>query len=317
MTVTVRELGESGVLARILRHFAPARRAILGPGDDCAVLSVSGALAVTSDTMIEGTDFRTDWHTGEELGWKLAATNFSDVAAMGATPIGLTVSLACPPTTPVGLLEDIARGLQRACDELAPGCSVVGGDLAEARQIVGAVTAMGDLDGVEPVTRAGANPGDTVAYAGELGLAGLGLRALLEHGGPEARRRAPEPVRAHLSPSVPVGLGPLAASGRATAMMDVSDGLSLDASRMGEASGVTLHLSSERLTRAFGNQRGVRVRVQDMLTGGEDHGLLATFPADATLPEGFQPIGTVIDRGARLLLDGEAVEPQGWDALRH
>lgn len=167
--VTVGELRESGVLARILAQLGPARAASIGPGDDCAVLSSVGDVVVTTDTMIEGPDFRLAWHRGFDLGWKLAATNLSDVAAMGARPTALTVALACPKTTPVALLEEIARGIDAACRALAPGCGVVGGDLGQAPVLTAAVTALGDMEGRAPVTRAGAAPGDTVAYAGPLG----------------------------------------------------------------------------------------------------------------------------------------------------
>lgn len=323
---TVGELGESGVLRRILSELGGADAAIVGPGDDCAVLGVRGGLVVTSDTMIEGPDFRRAWHRGPELGWKLAATNLSDVAAMGARPVGLTVSLACPAETPVELLAQIAAGLDAACRELAPGCGVVGGDLGRAPVLIAAVTALGDLDGRAAVLRSGAREGDTVAYAGELGLAGLGLSLLFsESADPDGtahrrgldalRARHPAAIRAQLVPAPPVGLGVAASEAGATAMMDVSDALSLDAARLGEASGVLLGLDSGLLDSAFGRQGGEAVPVAAMLSGGEDHGLLATFPSDAPLPEGFSAIGrvTAADPAARLLLDGEPVEPSGWD----
>lgn len=314
MVETVAEIGELEVIARVTRHLRPATHAVIGPGDDCAVLDTSGRIAVTSDTMIEGPDFRLDWHAGEKLGWKLAATNLSDLASMGALPVALTVSIACPASTPVALLEEIARGLQEACDALSPGCAVVGGDLASAKQLVCAVTAIGDQAGIEPVTRTGAQVGDVVAYAGELGLSGIGLRALYESGS-QAINTHPVETRAHLTPRPPIALGRAAAMSGATAMLDVSDGLSLDAARIGRASGVTIDFSREQLRSAFGDQSGVRVSVNDMLTGGEDHGLLATFASNTTLPDGFHPIGVVRPHGADLLLDGEPISPSGWDSI--
>ncbi|QIK62168.1 thiamine-phosphate kinase [Leucobacter viscericola] len=324
-SVTVGELGEGRVLQRVLAQLRPAETAVLGPGDDCAVMRVQGDLVVTSDTMIEGPDFRRAWHSGFELGWKLAATNLSDVAAMGARPTGLTVSLAVPRDTPVILLEEIAAGLTAACDAMAPGCGVVGGDLGTAPVITAAVTALGDLEGRPAITRSGAKPGDQLAYAGDLGLAGLGLSLLFAEACdegvahsrtlPELWQRQPEMLAAQLAPTPPIPLG-IVAAGSATAMMDVSDSLSLDAERLAKASGVAIQLDSALLAAAFGDQGGVPVPVAAMLTGGEDHGLLATFPAGAVLPAGFRRIGVVQEvtvGGTALQLDADAYEAKGWD----
>lgn len=324
---TVGELGERGVLRRVLAQLAPADAAVVGPGDDAAVLGVVGQLVVTSDTMIEGPDFRRAWHSGAELGWKLAATNLSDVAAMGARPIGLTVALACPQDTPVELLEQIAGGLTAACRELAPGCGVVGGDLGTAPVLMVSVTALGDMEGRAPVLRSGAHPGDTVAYIGELGLAGLGLALLFRDAtdaGGEAhartiaalRTRHSAAISAQLTPRPPLAGGVQAALAGATAMMDVSDGLSLDAARLAEASGVTVAFDGSLLDAAFGEQQGQSVSLEAMLTGGEDHGLLATFPGGSVLPPGFVPIGEVRDPrhdAAWVLLDEDPFAPRGWD----
>lgn len=329
---TIGDLGESGTLARVLRNLSAADAATLGPGDDCAALRVRGELVVSSDTMIEGPDFKLVWHSGAELGWKLAATNLSDAAAMGARPIALTVSLAAPRETPVGLFEEIARGLDAACRELAPGCGVVGGDLGRAPVLTAAVTVLGDMEDRVPVLRSGARPGDVVAYAGDLGLSGLGLSLLFNAGERPARAAAseqaaavarlrdrhPAEIAAQLAPVPPIALGARAARAGATAMLDVSDGLSLDAARIAEASGVVLELEASRLLDGFGEQRGVEVPLAAMLDGGEDHGLLATFPPSAELPVGFTRVGAVrspdaIFASGSLLLDGELREPRGWD----
>lgn len=324
---SVGELGESGVLRRILALLGPADRTVLGPGDDCAVLGFAGDGVVTTDTMIEGPDFRLAWHSGFELGWKLAATNLSDVAAMGARPTALTVAFACPAETPVAAIEEIARGLDAACRELAPGCGVVGGDLGRGPVLLASVTALGELEGRAPVLRSGARPGDVFAYAGQLGLAGIGLTLLFAEAADAdgtahdrtlagLRRRHPAAIGAQLAPSPPIRLGVSAALAGATAMLDVSDGLSLDAARIARASGVRIELDPGLLAAGFGEQGGESVPLEAMLHGGEDHGLLAAFPADAALPEGFEPIGEVrgCDPGdPPLTLGGDPLEPRGWD----
>ena len=325
---TVGQLGEQQVLARVLAKLAAADAATLGPGDDCAVIGEhpGSDTVMTTDTMIEGPDFRLAWHSGYELGWKLAATNLSDVAAMGAVPTALTLALAVPQHTPVTLLEEIAEGATAACRTLAPGCGVVGGDLGTAPVIMAAVTALGRVATGAAVTRSGATSGDTVAYAGELGLAGLGLSLLFseaaEPDGTAHNRSLAELWQTHaellaaqLAPTPPIPLGTAAATAGATAMMDVSDGLSLDAARLARASGVELQLSSACLRAAFGDQHGIDVPIAAMLHGGEDHGLLATFPAATLLPAGFHAIGRVGEarRDPELLLDGTPYAPRGWD----
>lgn len=342
---TVGALGEDAVIRAVTAPLGVAEAALLGPGDDCAVLKVRGDLVVTTDTMIEGTDFNLAWHDPVELGWKLAATNLSDVAAMGAKPTGLTSAIACPKDTPVSVLHGISEGLNAACDALAPECNVIGGDVTTSPVIVAAITALGELSGRPPVTRSGAKPGDVVAYAGELGLSGLGLSALFEranvaehadgstvplepqHGASTAVAtlwaEQPAALAAHLAPTPPIPLGVAAANAGATAMIDASDSLSLDASRIARSSGVTLHLAAAALREHFGTQHGVTVPVDMMLTGGEDHGLLATFPAGAKPPRGFCVIGQVEPQPAEaaelapvLLVDGAPYEPRGWDPFK-
>jgi thiamine-monophosphate kinase len=119
-------------------------------------------------------------------------------------------------------------------------------------------------------------------------------------------------VERQLRPRPPIALGPVAADAGATAMMDVSDGLALDAGRMADASDVTIGFDGAAIDAlAFGGRRS------RALAGGEDHGLLAAFPADLPLPDGFRRIGTVVARGEHgVLLDGTPIPPSGWDPYR-
>ena len=298
---TLGGVGEGTVLARIFPRLPSATSQLLGPGDDAAVVAApDGRFVVTTDMMIHGPDFRLAWSTPFDLGWKAAASNLADVAAMGATPTALVVAIAAPADTPVSTLEGIADGLREGCAAMAPGCGVVGGDLSVSDTLTIAVTAFGDLDGRAPVTRSGARVGDVVAVAGVLGQSAAGLRLLFAHGVTEpGALRDDAVVIAQLRPNPPVALGVAAALAAATSMIDLSDGLALDARRVGIASGVALDLSRD----AVGSR--------EALDGGEDHSLLATFPASP--PEGFRVIGRVVE-GLGVLVDGVAYEARGgWD----
>jgi thiamine-monophosphate kinase len=315
----VGDLSEGHVLQSILERLGPSS-ALVGPGDDAAVLSAAdGRVVATVDTLVHGPDFRLAWSSAYDLGYKAAAVNLADIAAMGATPTALLVALAMPDSTRLSFVTGLADGLRAACHELAPGCTIEGGDLTVSDTLTIAVTALGALSGRAPVLRSGARRGDVVAIAGELGRAARGLRVLFERftdaaGAPlPLDERLLDPAEradlaAQLRPAPPVSLGPIAAEAGATAMMDVSDGLVLDATRLAAASAVTIALDSS----ALGPD------VQSALTGGEDHALLATFAAGHALPHGFRRVGEVLDRGdAPVLVDGTAHRGRGgWDPYR-
>lgn len=307
----VGELNEGDVLRSILDRLGPSS-ALIGPGDDAAVLSApDGRVVATTDTLVHGPDFRLAWSSPFDLGWKSAAVNLSDIAAMGARPTSLLVALAMPDDTRLSFVRGLADGLRAACEALAPGCAVEGGDLTVSDTLTIAVTALGSLDGRTPVLRSGAQPGDVVAVAGVLGDAARGLALLFERF--SDADGAPVPVEtsgltesenrelaAQLRPEPPVALGAVAADAGATAMMDVSDGLVLDASRLAVASGVTVDLDP-----------GLD---EPALSGGEDHALLATFPAGG-VPAGFCVIGRVAPKGAApVTVGGRAYDRRGgWD----
>lgn len=311
----VRDLSEEAVLARIVPLLPRGDATLLPPGDDAAVVAApDGRFVVTTDVLVEDLHFRRRWSTGEDVGARAAVQNLADVAAMGATPTAVVVALAVPGDLPVAWVEGLARGLAAVCAPL--GVGVVGGDLSGSPVVVVSVAAHGDLGGRAPVLRSGAGVGDVVAHAGVLGLSGAGL-ALLGAGREEVD---PAAVARHLRPTSPLAAGPAAAAAGATAMMDVSDGLLRDGARLATASGVVLDLDGdalaadiERLTAAAD---AVGARPLDwVLGGGEDHGLLATFPAGVPLPPPFRAIGRVVAGGpGAVLVDGrEPDAPRGWD----
>lgn len=325
---TIGELGEDAVLARILSRFdtsgagggasvVPGATVEIGPGDDAAVVAIDGRTVLTTDTMVEGPDFRRDWSTAGEVGAKAVASNLADLAAMGADPVGLLIALSAPAATDADWMVGFAGGVAAALASLAPGAGVLGGDLASGAVLVVAVTAVGVLPpGRRAVTRSGARAGDLVAVAGELGLAGAGLAVLRSLGAQQARAAHPVLVAAHLAPAPPIALGP-SASG-ATAMLDVSDGLARDALRIADASGVAIVFDPDAIAGEAAELASLLPgdlapeAERFVLEGGEDHALLACFP-DAP-PPGFRVLGRV-SSGRGVHIGGRPLQPSGWDSL--
>ena len=309
---TLAEVSESELLAGIFPLLPGGHGVLLGPGDDAALVSApGGSVVATTDAMVRDRDWRDDWSTGADVGAKTVAQNLADVAAMGAVPTGLLVTLIADPATPLAWVHDFATGLAQAAREA--GAPVVGGDLSSAPpgMLVVSVTALGDLGGRAPVLRSGAHEGDVVAVSGSLGRSHAGWQ-LLELGEGE---RAPELVAWHLRPRPAYAQGPLAAQAGASAMLDLSDGLVRDAGRIATASGVGIELERDLLRADVGALSpavGEDTAWECVLTGGEEHSLLACFPPTVDLPEGWRPVGSV-RAGSGVTLDGTAQGAGGWD----
>lgn len=304
------DLGEFGVIARVTagRRLPPAT--LLGPGDDGAVLAApDGRVVVGTDVLVEGIHFRLDWSTPHHVGRKAAAANLADVAAMGAVPTGLLVGLGCPEHTPVSTVDSLVDGLWEEAGRV--GAGVVGGDVVTAPKMIVSVTALGDLQGRTPVARSGAAPGEVLGLCGRLGWAAAGL-AVLGRG----FRSPVKVVGAHRVPEPPYEAGPQAAAAGATAMIDVSDGLLADAGHIADASRVGIDIDSAALPVhsrlvEVASALGADPR-HWVLTGGEDHALLASFPAGVALPTGWTPIGTVRE-GRGVTVDGNPYTGSaGW-----
>ena len=317
---TVADVSEDELLARIFPLLPRGSSTLLGPGDDAAVVAVpDGRMVVSTDVLVEGRHFRRDWSTGYDVGWRAAMQNLADIAAMGGRPTSLVVTVVAPADLPVQWVTGLARGLAAACEP--HGVGVVGGDLSGGDLVVVSVTVHGDLAGRAPVLRSGARPGDVVGHAGVRGWSAAGL-ALLEAGRPEV---APELVRAYLRPDPPLAAGVVAGLAGATSMLDLSDGLLRDAGRVARASGVVLDL--DPVTRAFAADLAVLADAaavlgasaeEWVLAGGEDHGLLATFPPGVALPAPFRAVGVVrpgAPQGPHVLVGGCAPQTAspGWD----
>jgi thiamine-monophosphate kinase len=319
---TVAGVGENEALKRTIARLNPSEHALVGPGDDSAVISApDGRFVVTTDTLVEGHDFRLDWSSAYDLGWKAVASNLADVAAMGATPTALVVALIVPGDTQVSWLESFADGLKAACLALAPGCGVVGGDLAASEKVMISVAAHGSLEGREPVLRSGAQVGDVLAVAGTLGRAAAGL-ALLQSGNRDAISAYDDWVNVQRRPNPPILAGVAASLAGATSMLDISDGLARDSARIAKASNVTLQIDPLQLQgfEAVVEEaaRAIDAKPSDwVIGGGEDHSLLATFPAGSVLPRTFKQIGVVLPQGpAPVMLGAQALPERGWDSSR-
>jgi len=330
---TVGELGEDTVLAAIIPLLPAARGVQIGPGDDAAGLTCQGMMLLSTDTMVANRDFSPEWSTARDLGRKAVASNFADIAAMGAEPLGLLVALTVPPQTTLDWLRDFAEGLAYGINQLAPAAGVVGGDLALGDQLHIAITSIGSLAEGEAVKRSGAQAGHLVAIAGKQGQSAAGLDMLrsgahLSLGSQPGSLALRVAIAAHLSPEPPILLGDSARRSGATAMIDVSDGLVRDAARIAKASAVTLDLDSRALS-YFADPLLELALLLDpapvaaaeraknwVLQGGEDHCLLACFPPAAGIPEGFRVIGVVTNgKPGAVLVDGHEIAAAGWDSL--
>jgi thiamine-monophosphate kinase len=262
--------------------------------------------------MVEGRHFRRSWSEPYDVGRKAAAQNLADIAAMGAVATALLVGLAAPPDLPSDWALALADGLRDECEQV--GAAVAGGDIVRSDVLTLAVTALGDLQGREPVRRSGARPGDVVAVAGRLGWSAAGY-AVLSRG-----FRSPRVlVEAHRRPSPPYAQGPEAADLGATAMIDASDGLLQDLGHVAAASGVLIDVASGVLDVPDTFADTARALGADpltwVLTGGEDHALVACFPSGVDLPAPWMVIGRVSD-GEGVLVDGAPYEGvPGWVAF--
>jgi thiamine-monophosphate kinase len=259
-----------------------------GIGDDAAVLPTPREpLVWTIDAAVEGVHFRRDLLSFEDLGYRATMAAASDLAAMGARPLGLLAALVLPPDVDDAALLALARGQQCAAERL--GVAMLGGNLARGSELSITTTALGAA--AEPLRRDGARVGDALWVAGPLGLAAAGLRLAMGHEAPrsDADRLA---LAAFRRPEAQLALG-LAARPFARAAIDVSDGLAQDLAHVARASGVRLVLDPTALVTSALEEVAARLGEAALdlaLYGGEDYALVIAAPASAPL-EGFTRIG--------------------------
>jgi len=279
------DLGERGLIERVRRRLGPAGGEVLvGIGDDAAAIAwpPGQVLLLTTDTLVEDVHFRRATATLREVGGKALAVNLSDIAAMGGEPRFALLALVLPPRCTVADVDELYTGLL----DMAARYEVrlIGGDTCEAPdRMVLTVTLVGQTDG-PPVRRSGAQPGDAILVTGTLGAAAAGLAAL-ERGPLPVPEEVAEPVRrAHRLPTPRVAEGRLVrASGLATSMIDLSDGLATDLGHIAEESGVGARVRLAALPVSEATREVARLLHETpwawAVSGGEDYELLFTAPA--------------------------------------
>jgi thiamine-monophosphate kinase len=297
------ETSEVELVRRIRRWASPAPAAslVLGIGDDCAIYRPRGSredLLFTTDLLIEDVHFRRATHRAEDVGWKCLARGLSDIAAMGGAPRFCLVSLTVPGWADTRWVNGFYRGLLRLAQRT--GTALAGGDLARTDKVTCDIVVCGAVPRGRALRRDGARAGDAIYVSGRLGGSAMGLA----QGSGAAWKR-------HLRPEPRLALGRFIREElRATAAMDLSDGLSLDLRRMCEASGLRAEIVIPPICLGGNLDQG--------LHGGEDYELLFTVPSRVRVPRAFEGlpltrIGTMFRGKAEVELYGRPLEALGWD----
>jgi thiamine-monophosphate kinase len=277
--VRLRDLGEFGVIARIERAAARSMRrgsgVVLGIGDDAAILRARAGedVVATTDAFVEGVHFRFATQSVRTIGRRALVANLSDLAAMGARPLGCLLALAAPPALPVRILDGLLAGILR--EAAAHRCPLVGGNLTRACETSLAITALGAVGRGRALTRRGARAGDRILVTGTLGAAALEV-ARAERGTGRVRRVATPRLAAGRALARVRGVG---------GCIDVSDGLDADLAHLLEPVGLDAALDAERIPRAPGFDVACRRLGLDpdalRRGGGEDYELLFTLRPQA------------------------------------
>lgn len=302
---TTRELD---IIRKLRRRAASLQNSglVAGIGEDCAIFRLRGAgedLLLTTDLLLEGVHFLRATHAPDAIGHKALARGLSDIAAMGGKPRFCFVSLAVPRSAAGAWLDEFYTGLLRLARETKT--TLAGGDLSRSRTIMCDIVVCGSAPAGRALRRNGAKPGDGIFVSGLLGGSAFGLRtrrgaAWKVHLRPDPRLQLGVYVRQHL---------------RATAAMDLTDGLSLDMHRLCVESGVSAVIDGEVPTFPGATER-------DALHGGEDYELLFTLPKGVRAPAKrygipLTRIGTIKNgRPGALRFHGRSLEPRGYDHFR-
>ncbi len=316
---TLADLGEKEVVSLLLRGVRTT--VAVGPGDDAAAIDLGEQYLVVSTDVITRSSHIPDGMTDWQVGWFAAAVNFSDIAAMGARPLGLVMAYTLPRDMPFNRLESISQGVNDCCQ--AVGADLLGGDTKEGTGMVLAGTALGLVDKDRILLRRGAKEGDMVAVTGPLGLSAAGYAAI-KHGIDD-----PFAVRALLEPQPRTAEGMvLAASGQVTSCMDITDGLAYSIGELSKQSRVGFEVIWEHIPVGEGVVEVARksgVPLEDLVMHfGGDYELLFTFSPQAAerlqkaLDGRMHIIGQVKGDTNQLIIDGNAtpLDTRGYEHFR-
>jgi thiamine-monophosphate kinase len=320
------------VVAGIPSRVAWSRGLRVGIGDDAAVVRSNGKRdwVLSCDAFLEGVHFRSSLHSPDSVGYKSLARAASDLAAMGATPSLFLLTLALPSSRTTNWLDEFLVGMARAARQLR--IRLVGGDTTKSSLVSISVVVLGEIDRGRAVTRAGARAGDLIYVSGRLGRAQLGLELMRRDSQTRARHR--HLLQSHLYPQIKLELGSWLARKRlASAMMDISDGLSSDLARLCDASktGARIFESQIPCVQIPDAPEFARLKLDTRrmaLHGGEDYELLFTIPpnkkAQLRSAPGLQDlaqIGEIVGERRVVLTTSEGrtqpLRPQGWDPFRN
>jgi thiamine-monophosphate kinase len=302
---------EEQIIEQLQRLFAinfPANIEV-GIGDDAAVLlGIKNKLVATTDMAVEDVHFNLNWSSPFQIGAKLTTANLADLFAMGAAPKYLLVAAALPNEISENFVSELANGIRSVADQF--NVAVVGGDLSRSAKVVLTITAFGDIAG-NAITRAGAKVGDQI-YVSELpGLSAAGY-AILSRGLDRPRYV----VQAHLNPKL---IPPTQLIKVATALCDISDGISIDGSNIAKASKVNFSLDKELIRAAdgFSDLAELATELNEdvfdwILNGGEDHFFLAAVNPENISGLAAIKIGEVVAGDGKVLLDGKEIKRAGY-----
>lgn len=302
------EIGEFGLIERIrsgLKNFQ--KEAIIGIGDDTAAIEISSEelLLFTTDTLVEDVHFKWDYASPFQVGQKALAVNVSDIAAVGGTPTYCLISLGLPQETKASLIDDLYKGLKEAASLYKVG--IIGGDLVRSPVFAITISLLGRVKKKGIVLRSGAKKADLICVTGKLGAAAAGLTCLKKADLKLNQSARESLIRKHLMPSPRLAEAQeIARKNLATAMIDISDGLVSDLSRLTEESGVGAILWEDKVpvassTRHLARELGISP-LEWALYGGEDYELLFTVPQDKRerIEENrdfsFTLIGEIVDK---------------------
>jgi len=318
---------ELALIERIARRSTLRPGTSVGIGDDAAVLALGDDALASHDMLVEGVHFRRSTTSLRDLGAKAVAVNISDIAAMGGVPVAVLVGLGVPDGVDADEVDELYAGM----DEMAGayGVTIAGGDVTSAPLLILAVTALGRaVPGVAPLRRSGARAGDLLCVTGPLGAAAAGLLLLEDPSLAVGVEEHDDLVAAHRRPFPRTDAGAVLAAGGATAMLDLSDGLGLDARRLALASGLRARVDLDAIPVAAGVAGAAAATGRDprllAATGGEDYELLASVPPGRLpalrerLGGGLHVVGDLVTGtpGVELLdSDGApiAAERLGWE----